>query len=403
MVHLWTDGKKVGTHAEMLRERTVRLFFVGVLVAAAVGMNALGNASAAGLDVFGGYAGLALGGLVVGVVMLVTYGFLVKFGSRRAKSKWMPLGIVGLILTLMVVLPAGGSYLMRGGGGNGQCAADEFADPETGECLKIGKTGNRWELVAPAITGAGGGQGSAAHDAATEFPDGPFVACDGGTPDLNGVIADYRSTITAFIDRVNHLTSYDIAVDDDLVSTAAGYIATDCDVADFQYRLTNAVDANGDGVNDNIPFFARVVSISRVAGTVNNGTPMDVFYCDQTAGWYLGFGREADEGAAHTSDHTYISFTPSLSGCPGGMPSSGPWRNLGNDDGDSAFAPFWWMFGSRTGFSDYTSPPIGTAIIIVTEWGTPGQAVCDPVNPPTDPTVGCNVQWTFSLRLSART
>lgn len=400
MTHAYTNGKKVGTRAEMVRERTVRLVSVLMFVGLMVGVNAVGNASAAGTDVFGAWAGLAIAGLVVGVALLVTYGFLVKFGSKRAKSKWLPVGVLGLLLAVIVLLPMAGAWLIGGvdlDGGN--CAADEYKDPDTGECIKIGKTGNRWVLIAPALTGAGGGQGSAAHDAITEFPDGPFVALDGGTPDLNNVIADYRSTITAFIDRVNHLTSYDIAVDDDVASTAAAFLATDADVADFQFRLDNAVDLNGDGTNDQVPFFGRVTSISRVSGTINNGTAADVFYCDQTAGWYLGFGREIDEGAAHTSDHTYISFTPSLSGCPNGMPSSGPWRNLGNDDGDSAFAAFWWGFGSRAGFSDYGAPPVGTAIIIQTEWGTPGQSVC--ANG--DVSDSCNVGWTFSLRLSART
>lgn len=399
---MWTNGKKVGTRAKIVRERTVRAISVLVFVGLAVSVNAIGNASAAGMDVFGAYVGLAIAGIVLGFVLLATYGFLAKFGSKRARSKWLPVGIVGLMLVLVVLIPAAGSWIIGltgGPGDNGQCSATQYRDPDTGECVDIGKTGNRWTLVAPAITGAGGGQGSAAHDAATELPDGPFVAGDGGTPDLNNVIADYRATITAFVDRVNHLTSYDIAVDDDVVSTATGFIATDMDAADLQYRLDNAVDANGDGVNDQVPFFARVVSISRTTGTINNGTAADVFYCDQTAGWYIGFGREVDEGAAHTSDHTYLSFTPSLGGCPGGMPSSGPWRNLGNDDGDSAYASFWWMFGSRAGFSDYTSPPIGTTIIIVTEWGTPGQTVCENG----DTADSCNVQWTFSLRLSART
>ncbi len=124
----------------------------------------------------------------------------------------------------------------------------------------------------------------------TEFPDTPFVAADGGTPDLNKVIA------TPTYDLAARVATVDLSVDDDVGISAAGYLDEDAFAFDVNCVLTNPTPAVGGG-NQEIPLFAKV-SVTRTTGTNNNGTFANVFYGDITGGWYLGVGTIADSGAA---------------------------------------------------------------------------------------------------------
>ena len=241
------------------------------------------------------------------------------------------------------------------------------------------------------FTIAAGGPGGA-HDAITEFPDSPFVAADAGTPDLNKVL---HTAVTT--DLPSHRQYYDVAIDDDLASTAAAYIATDAYSGDIRCRLMNSKPAVGGGLQE-VPFWGRMTP-SRVAGTRDNGSFSPVFYCD-TQGYYLGFGTNADSGAtpdAHDADHTYVSYTYSHA-CPATAPSQGDWIPLGTSDGDTdgEWIAVWHVLD--LGLSDFAAPPVGSSVDVLIEVGTP------PIG-----TAG-NSQWhgdlstnTMSIRIDTRT
>jgi hypothetical protein len=208
-----------------------------------------------------------------------------------------------------------------------------------------------------------------AHDAVTEFPDTPFIAADAGTPDLNKVIM----VPTYDVPAKNTLVK--VAIDDDLATTATGYIATDTFAWDVNCQLMNPTQAVGGGLQE-IPIWARL-SPSRTSGTINNGSYADVFYCDITAGVYLGVGTIADSGvaaASHTNDHRYVSYTNSKV-CNSPAPLVGDWIPLGTSDGDTDGE--WWTVWLvlHYGFSDYTTPALNSRLTVKVEAGTtPGHA-----------------------------
>jgi hypothetical protein len=230
----------------------------------------------------------------------------------------------------------------------------------------------------------------AAHDAVTEFPDTPFIAADGGSPDLNKVIALDGTTLYA--DRQIKQSEHQVAVDDDLANTGAGYLATDTFNFDLLCFLTNPLPAVGGGLQE-IPLWGRI-TLSRTTGTQTNGSYANVFYCDVTAGPYVGFGAIADSGSTtHTSDHTYKSYTD-VRTCPGPAPLQGVWVPLGTSDGDTdgEWVSFWYVLD--VGLSDYTAPPIGTCISALVEVGTD----------PTHSSYRGNIErWSHDICIDSRT
>jgi len=214
------------------------------------------------------------------------------------------------------------------------------------------------------VTLAAGGPGGA-HDASAEFPDSPFVAADGGSPDLNKAIG------TPIYDVPSKSVVIDISIDDDAAIPSTAFLDEDTYAFDVQCFLTNPIPAVGGGLQE-IPLWGRA-SPSRVAGTINNGSYAPVFYCDVSAGTYLGFGKLADSGAdptGHDADHSYVSYDDAKP-CPAAPALVGDWIQLGTSDGDVDGEYFAVFFVLDFGFSDFTAPALGsTDVFIKIEMGT---------------------------------
>lgn len=305
--------------------------------------------------------------LLIGFIVMAVGAVMHYAGVEKVS---MPALVVGA-LVFVVGLGGwiGGVVLQPSGGG--------------GDDVPVGYAAN-WECNF--FTLAAGGPGGA-HDAITEFPDSPFVAADGGTPDLNKVIA------TPILDLVQKRAVVDVSVDDDLANTAAGYLDEDAYAFDLRCKLLNPLPAVGGGLQE-IPIWGRI-SVTRTAGSQNNGSFARVFYSDVTAGDYLGFGSIADSGAAadgHDVDHTYTSYTSQLT-APAAGPLVGEWRPLGTSDGDpdGEWIAVWYVLD--VGLSDYSTPSVGTTLTISVELGTD----------PTSTQYKGNIQQAFiDLRLLAR-
>jgi hypothetical protein len=288
-------------------------------------------------------------------ILAVLIGAVVYKGIKEEYG--MPVLVVGFLLMAVGI---GGGLL---GALTGATPDSPFDDLPP---APVGWTAD-WECLPGDMGASALGDG---HDAVTEFPDSPFVAADAGTPDLNKVI----SVVT--LDLQNRKFYYDIAIDDDLASTAAAFVATDTHAQDIRCQLMNPPPAVGGGTQ-NIPFWGRM-SVSRVTGTINNGSFAPVFYCDTTAGAYLFWGKNADGGAvaaSHTADHTYTSYT-AANVCPGSPPTVGDWIPLGVSTGGDADGE-WVAVGHvlDLGLSDYTAPPLGSSVDVLIEIGTkPGDA-----------------------------
>lgn len=244
--------------------------------------------------------GFVATGLVAGVL-----------AAGKMKEGAIALGIVSVILLAMAL--AGWAI---GSGG-----ADCTVDPTAPECKPPPGYNARWNCNWLGTTGT-------AHDASTEFPDSPFVAADGGTP-------DYDSTIGTPITNLDlKEVLWEITVDNEALNVPGTgtngntWLAEDTWGADAKCVLENPLNAVGGG-SQNVPIWGHI-KVSRSMGATGNSTTTPVWLCDSTAGWYLGFGKAADAGsvtASHTNDHEYISYTSSTS-C-GSAPLEGGWFNLG--------------------------------------------------------------------------
>ncbi len=306
-----------------------------------------------------GGIGLALdplGMLINSALMLFVLGFAIAaVGILLMKFKMGPEGFRAAItvfgaIALILGFTGGLAGFLTGGG----FGTTTVPPPPPGYIANW--SCNVWDISTSAVGDA--------HDAITEFPDSPFVAADGGTPDLNKVIA------TPTYDLPAHTATVDYSVDDDVTPTTAGYIDEDAFAFDVNCQLLNPIPAVGGGAQE-IPIWGQI-SASRTTGTNNNGSFTHVFYGDVTAGWYLGFGAIADSGAAaasHTNDHRYFSYTASLN-FPSAAPLQGDWIPLGTSDGDTdgEWIAVWYVLG--LGISDYTAPPIGDSLLLTIRLGT---------------------------------
>jgi len=373
--------------SEIKRERTRTLGVIALafiisgflIVSGDVTMNA--SATDGNSELLDPLVDLAVPLIVIGVLIaMVAVLFYV------AKQKQIAI-FGGVVAGIFIVTGLGGvligAFLIESDGT--KCASDEYWNGS--QCVKIGNgvyVAN-WDcdFVALAAGGPGG-----AHDAVTEFPDTPFVAADGGTPDLNKVI------MVPVIDYVQGRAIVDVAVDDDATPTNTVYLATDAYAFDVRCKLLNPLPAVAGG-NVEVPIWGQM-SWTYTAGTNNNGSFAGVLYCDQQAGYYAGFGTIADSGATadlHDADHTYVSYTNSLN-CPAAPPLTGGWVPLGTSDGDSdgEWISPWLVLNS--GLSDYSSPPVGTTDTATVRLGT---------SPDQTQWKGNVVTLAIDLRISVRT
>jgi hypothetical protein len=236
----------------------------------------------------------------------------------------------------------------------------------------------QWEIIIPSTV-----LGSA-RDANTEVPGGSFTAASAITP--AGTIV--TSGTDLFADRVNRRITVDVSVNSALATSAAGFSAPDVVLTDFSIRLTNPVDANGDGVMDAVSYFGRVKSISRTTLVDGNSSQeIQVFYWDSTVGWYVGWMRQS---SSQSSNGDWISAAPAgvadtrLPTAPSGAALD--WTNLGDHSGGSAeYVSFWFLMRNYGPFG-YTLPSVGESIDITIQIGTEASFV----------------EFTFVVRLSSR-
>jgi len=283
---------------------------------------------------------------IVGMICLLLAGLL--YWLEVAELLMIALAIIGGLLMILatagflislMAAPSGGG----GGGGGGVYSADW-------DC----------EFIALAAGGPGG-----AHDAATEFPDSPFTAADGGTPDLDKTIG-----ASLVYDYANNKVTWNIDVDDDQTTTEAAWLDEDAYNFDIRCKLLNGMPS-ATGSNTEIPAWGHI-DVTRTAGTRDNGSFARVFYGDSTAGEYLGFGLLADSGAAadgHDADHTYVSYTGQKP-YPAAGPLSGDWIALGTSDADPDGEWFSCWIVLDSGLSDYSSPTIDTGVTVTVSIGT---------------------------------
>lgn len=327
------------------------LVVAGVLLLVVAAPAAAGSPGAMAPLVNNAMALIAIGIPILLVGLVIWYFISVKYG------------IIAIAIALILILLGFSGWMIGAfltGGGDGCGDGYEWNGIE---CVPTGTGTYRAEWDCEFVTMAAGGPGGA-HDAVTEFPDTPFVAADGGTPDLNKVIA------VPVYDYTQDAARHNVAIAGTAATTNAAYVATDAFAADIRCRLLNPKPAAAGG-NQEIPLSGKI-SVTRTVGTNNNGSVANVFYGDLTAGWYLGFGTIADSGAtgdAHDADHTYVSYTNSMN-YPGAAPLDGVWRSLGTSDGDpdGEWVDFWYVLD--TGISDYTTPVLWSAINAQISLGT---------------------------------
>lgn len=217
---------------------------------------------------------------------------------------------------------------------------------------------------------------STAHDAASEFPDAPYTACASMSPAGTSMTASPGGdTSRNWAD--NYSNTYNSRINSVFTTaapTSAAYYVPDCIDLDFHIVLSNPAPAIGGGLQS-IPLWGKV-SPSRTTGTYANGTNGDVFYSDQAAGGYLGFGLIADDATAtHTTDHAYKSYVTTLYQT-GQWPTTGDWIPLGvttgNVNGD--WTSVWFSLKTPGGFYDGADPN-GRTVTLSIDIGTmPGNS-----------------------------
>ncbi len=305
-----------------------------------------------------GFTALAVPLIVIGAIILMVGGL---FALAKQKQIGLVAGVVGGLLLIIGIGAGLVQIFIVAPGGPESCNSNEYWDGS--QCVPKGSNVYVAQWSCMFVTLAAGGPGGA-HDAVTEFPDSPFTAADGGTPDLNKVI------MVPVIDFVQGRAHVNVAIDDDAAVTNTAYVATDAYAFDIRCKLQNPLPAVAGG-NQEVPIWGQM-SFTYTAGTNENGSAATVLYCDQTAGHYAGFGLIADSGATadgHDADHTYVSYTQSKN-CPQAPPLTGEWIPLGTSDGDpdGEWIASWLVLG--TGISDYLSPPVNTMDTITVRLGT---------------------------------
>ena len=282
---------------------------------------------------------LAMAG--IGVVLVVVGAFVAMPAAKRGPL--VAIGVVAITFGSLAFIVVA----LQGGGPGDPC----IANPALPQCLSPGA---QWEtlLVNPA----------AAHDAAGEYPSGTYTLCNAApaTPVSTAAVVNTNM----FIDNQNKKVRHEITMDDDIVTTTATFSAPDCGIFDFQQRLTNGQDRNGDGVIDAQNYFGQVLSITRTT-TIdgNNSNANNVFYSETDDGFYVGW---------FTDGSNWVSAYPGLETQTTLTTGPSPVVNLGSNAGGAADAPGFWYIMRNYGPFGYTQPPIGTSIIITGQIGSPG-------------------------------
>jgi hypothetical protein len=321
-----------GIRWRMTREAQVRLarsLSLALCVPGALFLFSYGmmTAFAGPFDAFQGLfdAGWIL--LLVGIFIALIGWVLRQYGGEPGEAASVPALVVGMIALVVGLAAIGVGFLNASiGGGTQSCPAGQVRDPVSGECVDQTNYVADWNCQF--VTLASGGPGGA-HDAATEFPDSPFIASDGGTP-------DYDATIATPVYTGGRLARIDINVDDEALNIPGTgtngntWLNEETYAFDVNCKLLNPPQAIGGGLAT-VPLWAQW-EVPYMFGQAGNSTDDQVYVCDSSnGGVYLGFGAVIDSGQApngHDADHTYMSYKYDTS-C-GSLPTVGDWMAVGN-------------------------------------------------------------------------
>ena len=141
-----------------------------------------------------------------------------------------------------------------------------------------------------------------------------FLACDGGSPDLNARMATFNTN--AFIDNAAKKVVYQSDMDQDDARSTADMQEIQCLTVAWTISQKGSHDANGDGTADSVAHGVRLLSISPTTFSDWNMTSKPTVYKDGDAGWSV---------AAYSSGAEWYSLFDATGKFASEMPSSGPW------------------------------------------------------------------------------
>ena len=180
-----------------------------------------------------------------------------------------------------------------------------------------GGTDIKWTVAFGAALGAA--------DAASEILDTQgFTACDGGTPDLNGVHAGAGDE--AVFNNNSMEITFQSDMDQDAARNALTFSEIDCLLINVNIALTQPRDLNGDGTADAVAWGVRMLSFSPTTITDWNTTALPIVYFDNDQGWSCAAYNEGTEWVS-----LFGNSKTSTS-----MPTSGDWVYTGTHAGGGA-------------------------------------------------------------------
>lgn len=261
--------------------------------------------------------------MVIAVVALASAFFVKGLGKRNRSA----LGVVGILASAMLILAFMGQGVIPTPGDGRDVAPIAWT--------------TRMDTTFPA-----------AADITAEMLDTQgFTACDGGTPDLNGVIATWNTN--AFISQPQKLFTFQSDSDDDVTRSTVAFQEIDCPVVNVDISLSQARDVNGDGVNDLVTYMGKLMSIGPVTFSDGNQSAQNVIFFDPDAGWECAWYTEGAEWVSAFGAQRFASA----------MPTSGPWVPIGTHGGGGAASEdivFACVFDTTVGApAGYTMPNVG--------------------------------------------
>jgi len=198
------------------------------------------------------------------------------------------------------------------------------------------------------------------------IPAGNYDSCD---TEAGGTTAEWTTTEGSYDAGANTFTA-NIAIDTDLAITAALWSEPNCLQMSYSVRLTNGRDADGDGTTDSVNYYMRIQSISRttLATDGSNGTLNTAGFVrdgvSETNDWYLLYRTDASTWISACTEARTTSQVPT---------SCGP-QQVGSHNGGAADTIFTYVILEDRGLFGYQEPAVGSAVIIVYEFGGPGVA-----------------------------
>jgi hypothetical protein len=307
---------------------------------------------------------------IIGGSVIAVIGYAVTRGTDAdTRGAIIAYAISGILIVLGVSVGVGAGIDMWNGGEDPQKPFCERF-PNDPSCVWAPD----FTILVPS-TPAGAGR-----DTAAEIPGAPFTQCGSMSP--AATMITYNTD--AYVDSSNKRIEMQVAINDDLAPTTAGYQLDECFLVDFAINLENGRDADGDSNIDAVTYFGRIRSITRTTMVDGNSSqPYNVFYWDTTNGWYMGWMKES---ASQASNGDWISSYPAGVSDDRLPTGASEWKQLGSHSGGSAEYVSFWFAARNYGIFGYTQPPVGSSVDILVDIGT----------------VEIHDTWTVQVKLNAR-